>query len=100
MEFAYGQMGLSPKELAELTPFQFELKVKGFKARDIDKENYFRKLTYHLYAINVAAESRGSLDIDDIWPNANTVKKAANRNKITQTKVQKTLEAFKKMKGL
>lgn len=91
-------MGLSPRELAELTPFQFELKVKGFKARDIDIENYFRKLAYIQYAIASNPEARGT--IDDIWPNANTVEKAKKRNTITKSKVQNTLAAFKKQRGL
>ena len=92
-------MGLSPRELAELTPFQFELKVKGFKARDIDIENYFRKLAYINYAI--ASDPKADrATMDDIWPNANTIKKAVNRNQITKSKVQKTLELFKKIKGL
>lgn len=91
-------MGLSPIDLAELTPFQFELKVKGFKARDIDIENYFRKLAYINYAIASDPKARGT--IDDIWPNANTVKKAIQRNKITASAVQKTVLAFEKMRGL
>lgn len=91
-------MGLSPRELAELTPFQFELKAKGFARKNISTENYFRKLAFHLYVINTPPKTK--VDIDDIWPNADTVKKATQRNMITKSKVQKTLEAFKKQRGL
>jgi len=91
-------MGLSPRELAELTPFQFEIKAKGFARKNINTENYFRKLAFHLYVINTPPNSK--IDIEDIWPNADTVKKAVQRNTITKSKVQKTLEAFKKQRGI
>jgi len=94
-------MGLTPAELEQYTYAQFELKCKGFFDLRIDDENYFRKLTYHLYAINVSADSRANLDIDDLWPNANTIKKAEVRNDKAKSKVYSImLERFKQNKGL
>lgn len=66
-EYAYGRMGLSVTEFAEITPFVFDLKYKGFKDLDYTYELRFRKLAYMIYAVN--ADPKGpKLTLDDVWP--------------------------------
>lgn len=94
-------MGLSPEQLAGLTPFQFELKCKGFKSLRIDEENQFRKLAYIIFCLNADPKSSKDVEIDDIWPNANSIKKAEARNEKTKSKVYATMiDLYKKRKGL
>lgn len=100
MEFAYGTLGLSPEQLAGLTPFQFEIKCRGFKAFRIDEENQFRKLAYIMFCLNADPKASKNVTIDDIWPNANTIKKAEKRNELTKSKVASMMDRFKKNKGL
>jgi len=94
-------LGLSPEQLAGLTPFQFELKCKGFKSLRIDEENQFRKLAYIIFCLNADPKSSKNITMDDIWPNANSIKKAEVRNEKATSKVYSTMiERFKQNKGV
>lgn len=94
-------MGLSPEQLAGLTPFQFEIKCKGYKALRIDDENRFRKLAYIHFCLNADPKNSKDITIDDIWPNENSIKKALVRNEKATSKVYATmLDRFKQNKGL
>lgn len=93
-------MGLTPVELEQYTYSQFEVKCKGFFDLRIDNENYFRKLAYIIFCINADAKSSKNTSIDDVWPNANTIKKAEKRNQLTKSRVSGMMDAFKKNKGL
>lgn len=87
-------MGLSPKELAELTPFQFELKIKGYKTSLLRREEDFRNLSYIMFSIHADAKSKSKITKDDIWPTVETVKKAKERNKIATNLAIQTLNKF------
>lgn len=98
MEFAFGQMGLSPRELAELTPFQFELKCKGYRSGLLVIEENFRKLGWIVFAMNADPKSSKKTTLDDIWPTTETVKLAKERNKITENLAMQTLNKFMQKK--
>jgi len=102
MEIAYGEMGLSPEQLAGLTPFQFEIKLKGYSNGLLRREEDFRNLAWIIFGVNVSAKEIKSKNItkDDIWPTALTIAKAKERNEIDKQKINHILEAFKKQKGL
>ena len=97
MELAYGEMGLSPAELAGLTPFQFELKLTGFRESLLRREEDFRNLAYIFFAMNADPKASKNVTKDDIWPNGRTIKKARVRNDKTKAKVYEIMmEKFRK----
>ena len=100
MQLAYGEMALSPEQLAGLTPFQFEMKLKGFRDGLIRREEDFRNLAWITFCLNADPKNAKKVTKDDIWPNANTVVKAKERNKEAIKHVDSILEKFKKQKGL
>lgn len=87
-------MGLSPKELAELTPFQFEIKCRGYKAGLLVIEENFRKLGWLTFAMAADPKASKKITVDDIWPTAATVKKAKERNKLAKDLAIQTLQKF------
>lgn len=87
-------MGLSPRELAELTPFQFELKCRGYKQGLLVIEENFRKLGWITFAMSADPKSAKKTTVDDIWPTSETVKKAKERNKAATSLVSQTLNKF------
>lgn len=95
-------MGLSPAELAGLTPFQFEIKLKGFSNANLRREEDFRNLAWIIFGVNVSAKEIKNKNItkDDIWPNALSIAKAKNRNEESKNTINNILEAFKKQKAL
>jgi len=87
-------MGLSPRELAELTPFQFEIKCRGYKTGLLVIEENFRKLGWITFAMGADPKASKKLTLDDIWPTALTVKKAKERNKEASNLATQTLAKF------
>lgn len=101
MEFAYGELGLSPEELAGLTPFQFELKTKGYSTKRLKDEEIFRKLGWLTFAMNADPKASKGVTLDDIWPTTATVKRAKERNVKAKSKVYTSMvDEFKKRRGL
>lgn len=89
-------MGLSPRELAELTPFQFEIKCKGYREGLLVIEENFRKLGWINFAMAADPKTSKKVELDDIWPTYATVKKAKERNKIAENLAVQTLAKFMK----
>jgi len=87
-------MGLSPRELAELTPFQFEIKCRGYKSGLLVVEENFRKLGWLVFAMGADPKSAKKTTLDDIWPTVLTVKKAKERNKLATNLAIQTLNKF------
>lgn len=98
IEVAYGHMGLTPYELALLTPYQYNLKVKGYLGKQDLTESYFRRLAYINVCINSDPKSRRKPDLDTIWPTRHT--KKATTQEMTQSKVQTMLELLKKKQNV
>lgn len=100
MEFAYGTMGLSPVEFAALTPFQFDLKCKGYTRKLDDDELSFRKLAWIIFALNADPKASKRMNIDDLWPRRSSIgKKKAAKSGLT-TKVNTALAAFRNRQNL
>lgn len=98
MEFAYGVMGLTPEQLAGLTPFAFNQKCEGYaKKREMETEN-FRMLAYITYKMNAGKNDNKSMD--DIWPTAQTAKRREEKNRLMAKNKKKLLIAYKKRKGI
>jgi hypothetical protein len=94
MSFAYGVMGLSPEEFAGITPFQFELKCKGFKDGQSRIETNFRKLGWITFAVNADPKAAKGMTIDSVWPIAGQVVKKQGFDK---KKVNSMIAKFIKM---
>lgn len=93
MAFAYGVMGLSPEELAGITPFQFELKCKGFKDGQSRIEVNFRKLAWITFAVNADPKAAKGMTIDSVWPIAGqAVKKQGFDKKKVNTMIAKFIK--------
>jgi len=89
-------MGLSPRELAELTPFQFEIKCRGYQKGRLAIEENFRKLGWITFAMGADPKASKKVTLDDIWPTSETVKKAKERNKLAENLAIQTLNKFMK----
>lgn len=100
MAFAYGRLGLTPVELAGLTPFQFELMCKGYSDAIDKEESNFRKLGWIVFAMQADPKALKKTTIDEIWPTQKTVNKAKERTGITKRKVNSIMDKFKKLKNI
>ena len=89
-------MGLSPEELAGLTPFQFELKMKGYHESLLRREEDFRNLAWIIFCVNADPKASKKVTKDDIWPNGKSIKKAKERNQVAKDVVQSTMDKFRK----
>lgn len=99
LEFAYGELGLSPIELAVLTPYDFELKVAGH-INGLEKvENNFRKLSWIIFALNADPKSSKGTTIDEIWPMRGTKAKREKTALFSQTKVKSMMAKFKTLQN-
>jgi len=91
-------MGLSVAEFAALTPFQFELKCKGYvRARD-EEESNFRRLAYINFAMSADKKTAAKYTIDDIWPTRSGAVKQKEQKGLTKNKVNKMLQGWIKSK--
>lgn len=99
LEFAYGELGLSPIDLAVLTPYDFELKVSGH-VNGLEKvENNFRKLAWITFALNADPKASKGTTIDEIWPVRGTKAKREKTALFSQTKVKSMMAKFKTLQN-
>lgn len=93
-------MGMTPSQLEDYTFAQFNAKCDGFQDNNANTENYFRKLTYHLYAINSDPKKKFDYTLDDFWPTLKSVELAKKRNEKDSKKIEGIVSVFRKQKGL
>lgn len=99
LEFAYGELGLSPIDLAILTPYDFELKVSGH-VNGLEKvENNFRKLAWIIFALNADPKASKGTTISEIWPVRGTKAKREKTSIFSQRKVKTMMDQFEKIKN-
>lgn len=99
LEFAYGELGLTPVELAELTPFDFELKVSGHINGLERSENNFRKLAWITFALNADPKSSKGTTIDEIWPVRGTKAKREKTKLFSDSKMKTMMSKFKTLQN-
>lgn len=93
LQTAYGQIGLSPLELAQFTPYEYNLCVKGYLNKMDLVESYHRRQAYIEMCIHSDPKSKRKPDMDAIWPTRHT--KKALPQELTQSKVQAMLERLR-----
>lgn len=91
-------MGLSVAELAALTPFQFELKCKGYIAKQDNEEMNFRRLAYIVFLMGADPKKANKITIDDIWPTRTGAQKSKEKKGLTKRKVNSLMDKFRELK--
>lgn len=99
LEFAYGELGLTTGELAELTPFEFELKVSGYLNKLDKLENNYRKLAWINFALNTDPKSSKGMTVDDIWPTRHTKDKPKKKALFSKAQIKKMIDKHQQLKN-
>lgn len=96
MEVAYGQMGLTPMMLADMTPFDFLLSRNGFIQKCDREENYFRKHARIVLSTHVDPKSK--IEMSEIWPTHYDAAKDQVEAVLTKQNIDASIEAWKNRK--
>lgn len=88
-------MGLSVAEFAALTPFQFELKCKGYIRRQDEDEMNFRRLAFINFAMAADKKTAAKYTIDDIWPTRTGAVKQKEKKVLTKRKINSMLDIIR-----
>lgn len=88
-------MGLSPVELAGLTPYQFDLKYKGYVEGKDAEEMYFMKLARIIVALQ-ADPNKPLPPMSEIWPTHYDVAKDKQELVVTKKNLDASIAAWKK----
>ena len=94
---AYGKLGLSVKEVAEMTVSDILLCEKGYEDKLDDVEVNYRKLARIILAVNADPKSQKEIDMDKFWPTRHHVK-SKQEVALTKSRMQEMLDAYNKSK--
>lgn len=81
---ALGNMGLSFAELADMTPFLFDLKFTGWLDERKEDENMFRKMAFLMTSIGVGKDGMKGVTLDKLWPARGSGSAPVKKKKFSQ----------------
>lgn len=97
LSFAYGNMGMTPLELAQFTPFELNLAYEGYVKKQDAEEMYFRKMTWYLLTPHLPKDSKFSMQ--QLWPTHYDKRESDIETKFTKQAVHDKLQAWKDSKN-